>query len=62
MSFLAANLFDNLEDGHEKISVIVAVLSLDDGGNPLQSHSRVHVLAGQGLQLSCCLSSGGVGV
>jgi hypothetical protein len=38
---------DGLEDGHEDVRVVVGALVLQDGGEALEAHARVHVLVGQ---------------
>ena len=45
-----------IEVRDKEVSVVVAHLALDHGRNPLQSHSRVHMLLWQYLQISTRLS------
>lgn len=46
---------DGVEVRDEHVSVIVALLPLDDRDDPLQSHSRIHILLRQRLQLTTWL-------
>ena len=53
---LTANLVNGIKVRGEHVSVIVAHLSLNDRDNPLQSHSSIHILFREGLQLTTGLS------
>mmetsp|Transcript_37815 Transcript_37815/g.65613 ORF Transcript_37815/g.65613 Transcript_37815/m.65613 type:complete len:854 (-) Transcript_37815:547-3108(-) len=52
----ARHLLDGAEDGLEDVRVVVGGLALQDGGQPLEAHARVHVLVGQLAQHAALLA------
>ena len=48
--YVCIYLLNGLEDGHEHVRVVVGALVLNDRGETLESHARVHVFVGQRLE------------